>query len=209
LDQLSVLKPHLLLAERLGGFLAQLASLQKAEKLKVHYAGSVTQYNREVMTLSVLKGFLSPLLSTPVNFVNARNLLKERGIRVEESFESDCPDYNSLIELSLEGDHKVSVAGTLFGKEEPRIVRIDHFNIDAIPQGHLLFTRNVDQPGVIGSLGTVLGGQGVNIARMHLGRDAKKKEAIALINIDSEPSQKAIESLQAIPGMLTVRPIYL
>lgn len=209
LDQLSVLKPHLLLAERLGGFLAQLASPQKAEKLKVHYAGSVTQYNREVMTLSVLKGFLSPLLSTPVNFVNARNLLKERGIRVEESFESDCPDYNSLIELSLEGDHKVSVAGTLFGKEEPRIVRIDHFNIDAIPQGHLLFTRNVDQPGVIGSLGTVLGGQGVNIARMHLGRDSKKKEAIALINIDSEPSQKAIASLQAIPGMLTVRPIYL
>jgi D-3-phosphoglycerate dehydrogenase len=68
---------------------------------------------------------------------------------------------------------------------------------------------NVDQPGVVGSLGTVLGSQGINIARMHLGRDPKKKEAIALINIDSEPSDKAIESLQAIRGMLMVRPIYL
>ena len=209
LDQLSVLKPYLLLAERLGGFLAQVASPQKIEKLKVHFAGTVSQYNREVLTLSVLKGFLSPLLSTPVNFVNARKLLKERGIRVEESFEGDCPDYNSLIELTVEGERKVSVAGTLFGKEEPRIVQIDHFNIDAIPQGHLLFTRNVDQPGVVGSLGTVLGSQGINIARMHLGRDPKKKEAIALINIDSEPSDKAIESLQAIRGMLMVRPIYL
>ena len=209
LDQLSVLKPHLLLAERLGGFLAQIAEPKKTEKLRVHYSGSVTQYNREVMTLSVLKGFLSPLLSTPVNFVNARKLLKERGIRVEESFDVDCPDYNSLIELSVEGESKVSVAGTLFGKEEPRIVRIDHFNIDAIPQGHLLFTRNVDQPGVIGSMGTVLGSQGINIARMHLGRDPKKKEAIALINIDSEPSEKALDALKSIPGMLAVRPIYL
>ena len=209
LDQLSILKPHLLLAERLGGILAQISSPQKIEKLRVHFSGTVSQYNREVLTLSVLKGFLSPLLSTPVNFVNARKLLKERGIRVEESVEMECPDYNSLIELSVEGAGKVSVAGTIFGKEESRVVRIDHFSIDAIPQGHLLFTRNVDQPGVIGSLGTVLGGQGINIARMHLGRDPKMKEAIALINIDSEPSEKALQLLKAIPGMLSVRPIYL
>ncbi|NBX93620.1 MAG: phosphoglycerate dehydrogenase [Proteobacteria bacterium] len=209
LDQLSVLKPHLFLAERLGGFLAQVSQLKTIDKLRVHFSGSVTQYNREVLTLSVLKGFLSPLLSTPVNFVNARKLLKERGIRVEESFEAECRDYNSLIEISVEGDHKMKVAGTLFGKEEPRIVRIDHFNIDAIPEGHLLYTRNVDQPGVIGSLGTVLGGQSINIARMHLGRDPKKKEAIALINIDSEPSEKTLELLKAIKGMLVVRPVYL
>lgn len=209
LDQLSVLKPHLVLAERLGGFIAQISSPKKIEKLRVHYSGSVTQYNREVMTLSVLKGFLSPLLSTPVNFVNARKLLKERGIRVEESFELECHDYNSLIELTVEGEEKISVAGTLFGKEESRIVQIDHFNIDAIPQGHLLFTKNVDQPGVIGSLGSLLGGQGINIARMHLGRDSKKKEAIALINIDSEPSGKTLELLQSIKGMLMVKPIFL
>ena len=209
LDQLSLLKPHLTLAERLGGFLAQITTPKQIEKLRVHYSGTVTQYNREVMTLSVLKGFLSPLLSTPVNFVNARKLLKERGIRVEESFELECRDYNSLIELTVEGEDSVTVAGTLFGKEEPRLVRIDRFNIDAIPQGHLLFTRNVDQPGVIGALGTVLGEQGVNIARMHLGRDSAKKEAIALINIDSEPSSKAIQLLQSIKGMLSVRPVFL
>jgi len=149
------------------------------------------------------------LLSTGVNFVNAKKLLKERGIHVEESFDPDCSDFNSLIEISLEGSERVSVAGTLFGKEEPRIVKIDHFIIDAIPQGHLLFTRNVDQPGVVGSLGSVLGNEKINIARMHLGRDTQKKEAIALINIDSEPSSEALTQLKNIPGMILVRPIYL
>lgn len=209
LEQLSVLKPYLSLAEKLAGFLAQAAPTQKAERIIIKYSGSITQYNRDVITLSVLKGFLTPLLSTGVNFVNAKKLLMERGIHVEESITPDCSDFNSLIEISLQGTEKVTVAGTLFGKEEPRIVRIDHFIIDAIPQGHLLFTRNVDQPGVVGSLGSLLGSEGINIARMHLGRDPQKKEAIALINIDSEPSREALSKLKTIPGMLLVRPIYL
>ena len=159
------------------------------------------------MTLSVLKGFLAPILFTTVNFVNARKLLKERGIRVEESFEEECTDYNSRVELTLLGDTPFSCTGTLFGKEGPRIIGIDHFNIDAIPTGHLLYTKNIDEPGVIGSMGTLLGAHGVNIARMHLGRDPKKSEAIALINIDSEPSASALEALRNTKGMLSVKAI--
>jgi D-3-phosphoglycerate dehydrogenase / 2-oxoglutarate reductase len=207
LDQLSVLKPYITLCERIGSFAAQIGSSQNVKKIRVQYGGAITEYNREILTISVLKGFLAPLLSTPVNFVNARKLLKERGISVQESFEQECEDYTSLVELTVEGTETLSVSGTLFGKGEPRIVSIDHFKIDAIPEGFLLFTKNVDQPGVVGAMGTMLGSQGVNIARMHLGRDSKK--AIALINIDSEPSEKTLETLRKTPGMLSVKAIRL
>jgi D-3-phosphoglycerate dehydrogenase len=209
LDQLTVLRPFISLCERIGSFSGQLAPAEGIKKVCVHYAGAVADHNREILTLSVLKGFLTPQLSMPVNFVNARKLLKERGISVQESFEQDCEDYTSLVEFTIEGTHSMSVSGTLFGKEESRIVSIDHFQIDAVPAGWLLYTKNVDQPGVIGALGSALGSQGVNIARMHLGRDPKKGEAIALISVDSEPSPAVLENLRKIKGMLVVKSIKL
>ncbi|MBM4316714.1 MAG: phosphoglycerate dehydrogenase [Deltaproteobacteria bacterium] len=206
LDQLNAIKPYVQLCEKLGSFATQ-AGPKNVKKIKVHYEGTVSTLNRELLTLSVLKGFLTPVMSTTVNYVNARKLLKERGIRVEESFEQECTDYNSLVELTVSGDEPFSCSGTLFGKEEPRIIQLDHFNIDAIPTGCLLYTKNVDQPGVVGSMGTLLGTHGVNIARMHLGRNPKKAEAIALINIDSEPSTVALEALSKVKGMLSVKAI--
>ena len=206
LEQLNVLKPYVQLCERLGSFATQ-AGPQNVKKIKVHYEGEISELNKELLTLSVLKGFLSPVMSTTVNFVNAKKLLKERGIRVEESFEQECSDYNSSVELTVTGDEVFSCSGTLFGKEEPRIIKVDHFTIDAMPSGALLYTKNVDQPGVIGSMGTLLGTHGVNIARMHLGRDPKKSQAIALINIDSEPSEAALTALRKTSGMLSVKAI--
>lgn len=207
LEQLNILRPYITLCERLGSFAAQGAVQKTVASLKVHYAGEVSNSNREILTLSVLKGFLSPFLSASVNFVNAKKLLKERGIRVEESYEQDCNDYHSRVELTVDGTEQICVSGTIFGKEEPRIVQIDRFGIEAIPEGVMLYTKNVDTPGVVGAMGTTLGNQGINIARMHLGRDPKKSEAIALINIDSEPTQSALDALQKTKGMLFVRKI--
>jgi len=207
-EQNEVLKPYVNLCERLGAFASQIAS-GGVERIRVRYEGTVSGVNREVLTLSVLKGFLTPLMSTPVNFVNAKNLMRERGIRVEESFDAQCADYASLVEIVVEGKESTAVAGTLFGKAEPRIVRIDNYAIDAIPTGSLLFTRNVDQPGVIGALGSTLGTAGINIARMHLGRDQEKSRAIALINLDAEVSPKALELLKQVSGMISVQPIRL
>lgn len=206
LEQLNIIKPYVQLCENLGSFATQ-AGPKNVKKLKVHYEGEFSELNKELLTLSVLKGFLAPVLSTTVNFVNAKKLLKERGIRVEESFEQDCADYNSLVQITVTGDETFSCSGTLFGKEEPRVITVDNFSIDAIMTGNLLYTKNVDQPGVIGSMGTLLGTHGVNIARMHLGRQPKKSEAIALINIDSEPSASALEALGKVKGMLSVKAI--
>jgi len=207
LEKLSIIRPHLQLCEKLGAFISQLAP-QKIKKLKVHFEG-YGDYDREIMTLSVLQGFLTPLMESGVNFVNAKKLLAERGIRVEESFEVTCADYSSVIRVWAEGDQTVSCAGTLFGKQSARIVQVDQYKIDAEPQGCLLFTRNTDQPGVIGRVGAILGNAGVNIARMHLGVDKDKGEAIALINIDSRVKPEVIKKLEKAEGMLSVKQIKL
>jgi D-3-phosphoglycerate dehydrogenase len=206
LEQLSSLKPYIQLCEKLGSFATQ-AGPKNIKEICIHYEGSISELNKELLTLSLLKGLLSTVVPTTVNFVNARKILKERGIHVEESFEQECSDYHSLVELTLVGDETFSCSGTLFGKMEARLVKVDDFNMDAIPAGHLLYTKNIDQPGVIGSIGTLLGTYGVNIARMHLGRDPKKSEAIALMNVDSEPSESALQALRNTQGMLSVRAV--
>lgn len=208
LEQMKAVKPYLTLAERVGGFVAQVLPNENVKRLRIRFEGAITGYNREVLTLSVLKGFLTPLLSTSVNFVNVKNILRERGIRVEDSFDADCEDYSSLITLEVEAEGVVTCSGTLFGKEEPRIVQYDEFAIDAVPQGVILVTRNNDQPGVIGAMGSMLGSTGVNIARMHLGRN-KKGEAVALINLDSPIDTATQQKLASVPGMLSVKQITL
>ncbi len=209
-EQLGALKPYLDLCERLGSFAAQIAPTQSIERIRIHYEGAIADMNREVLTLSTLQGLLTPLFSTGVNFVNARKLVKERGLKLEESKQSECADYASLVELTLEGGGSSQVvSATIFGKNEPRIVRIDRFAIDAIPAGFLLFTKNHDQPGVIGAMGSIIATQGINIARMHLGRDEVKREAIALINVDSELSAETLDALRRTKGMILAKQIKL
>ena len=210
LEQMKSVKPYLSLSEKLGGFVAQVLPHTTVKKVSIRYEGTITEFNREVLTLSVLKGFLSHLMAMSINFVNAKNVLRERGIRVEESFDAQCEDYASLITLTVESEGSTtSCSGTLFGKEEPRIVVYDQFAIDAVPSGVILVTRNSDQPGVIGAMGSILGQEKVNIARMHLGRNKSRTEAVALINLDSKLESATQKKLEAIPGMLSVRQITL
>jgi D-3-phosphoglycerate dehydrogenase len=144
-----------------------------------------------------------------VNFVTARKTLKERGIRLDESVGDVCKDYASLVQITVEGERSLTVAGTLFGKGEPRIVRVDDFSIEGTLSGSLLFTKNRDTPGVIGSVGTTLGNSGINIGSMHLGRGKQKGEAIALIHIDSELAPETLESMRRIHGITSVIPMSL
>lgn len=209
-EQIGTLKPYLDLCERLGAFAAQIAPSQTIERIRIRYEGTLSEMNREVLTLATLQGLLNALLSGGVNFVNARKIVKERGLRVEESTQGECADYAGLVELTLEGaGTSLTCSGTIFGKSEPRIVRIDRFNIDAIPSGYLLFTKNHDQPGVIGAMGSIIATQGINIARMHLGRDEATRQAIALINVDSELSAASLEALRKTKGMILAKQIKL
>ena len=135
--------------------------------MTVEYSGEVASLAIAPLTIAVLKGLLNPIMEAPVNYVNAPIVAKERGIEVKEVKSSDAGDFTSLIRVRVEaGKKSYQVAGTLYRKKDPRVVEIDQFNVEVVPEGHMLLILNIDRPGVIGMVGKVLGDNQINIVRM-------------------------------------------
>jgi D-3-phosphoglycerate dehydrogenase len=208
-DILPFLTPFIRLGEKLGSFLAQMAS-HAIEEVFIEFHGEVTVYGIKPVTNSILKGLLAARLGETVNFVNAPVVAKERGIKVIESIQAKAEDFASLISIVARSKMETNtVAGTLFGRKELRIVRLNDFLIEAIPEGDILLIDNEDRPGVIGNLGMALGGRNINIATMELGRDRKGGKAIALIHIDSPLPPGALAEILKLPNIISVRHIHL
>ena len=145
------------MGEKLGSFLAQISS-RAIEEVEIECQGEVGSYGIAPITTAVLKGLLTPFVGETVNYVNAKVMAKDRGIKVTESISDDAEDFASLIAVSTPSKmERNDIAGTLFGKKELRIVRLNDFLIEAFPEGHLLLVKNYDKPGVIGNVGMALG----------------------------------------------------
>jgi D-3-phosphoglycerate dehydrogenase len=208
-EALVVLKPVLNLAERLGLFSAQLIEGAITE-VEITYLGEVAKLDGKPATVALVKGLLSPYLKEDVNYVNALIRAKERNIKVSEIKTESAEDFTSLIRVKvLSSKDSVLVEGTIFGKNEPRIVKINGFRLDALPEGHMLFIFNEDRPGVIGKIGTILGKHNLNIARMYVGQDPMKKRNIILLSLDQPPTQEALEELQKEPTVYLVKALEL
>jgi len=203
-ELLSVLKPYLNLAEKLGKFEAQLVSGGIKEVI-VEYSGEILNYNVAPLTISLLKGLLTPILNESVNYINAPIVARERGINVIESKSSEVKDYTSMISLAVKTAREtVHAAGAIFGRQEPRIVRINQFTVEVIPEGRMLVLFNEDKPGVIGNLGTTLGQNDINIARLHLSREQVDGKAMVVLGTDSAISPEVIQKLKKLPHVLSV-----
>jgi D-3-phosphoglycerate dehydrogenase len=204
-ELLNVLQPYLTLAEKLGKFEAQLVS-GGIKEVTVEYSGEIIEHNVAPITISLLKGLLTPILNENVNYINAPVIAKERGIKVIESKSSEVKDYTSMISLSIKTSKESSyAAGAIFGKHEPRIVKIDKFTVEVNPQGHMLIIYNYDQPGVIGNIGTMLGENKINIARMHLSLDEEVKQALVVLSTDSVVPEEVMEKLRNQPHFISVK----
>jgi len=141
-----------------------------------------------------------------VNFVNAIILAKERGIRVTETTHSESKDYLNLITVStISSEATNTVAGTLFGKKEPRVVKIDNFRVEMVPQGHLVLINNIDKPGAIGSIGMTLGENDINIDLMQVGQDKEGERNIIFLRTDIPIPNDVLEKLHALPFVKSVR----
>jgi L-serine deaminase len=160
------------------------------------------------ITVQVLRGLLSQMCEG-VNEVSAPALAKERGIQVVEQRRGEHENFASSVAVTVRGKGQTKVEGTVFGRRDPRIVRVNQFDIEAVPAGYLIAIHNRDVPGVVGKIGTLLGDGGVNIGRIHLSRDRQGAEAFSLINVDSEPGAKVLDALRAIPGVTSVKLIQL
>jgi D-3-phosphoglycerate dehydrogenase len=202
-ELLEVLRPYLTLGEKLGSLHTQMAGALPKE-VQVEYRGDVTQYNVAALTLAVLKGLLSPVMESVVNYVNAPLVAKERGIKVMESKSEQAGDFASSITVKAKnGKQNLEVEGAMFGAKHPRIVRVNNFYLEAVPEGYILILQNKDVPGVVGAVGTILGNNGINIAGMELGRSEKAGNAISFTHVDEMVSKKALDELRALPQIVS------
>jgi len=208
-ELLIALNPYISLGEKLGSFQGQILK-GGIEEVVVEYSGDVVNYDVAPITIACLKGLLDQLLDTYVNFVNAPFVAKERGIKVVEVKSSRATDFASSITIKVRTkDGESVVEGALFGKKEPRIVRIDKFLLDAVPEGNLLLLQNEDKPGVIGNVGTLLAANNVNVARLHLGRSAEGAEAVSVWSVDTPVAKGLVDRILKLPHMLSVDVIEL
>jgi D-3-phosphoglycerate dehydrogenase len=138
----------------------------------------------------------------PVNEVNATTLAHRQGIAVREVRSEEARDYLSLVELRARTGERVTiVGGTLLGENHPRLVHIDGYHVEAVPEGCLILTRHDDRPGVVGALGGILGRENINISRMQVGIAEGCPEAIALIGVSAPLPPKVLEEVRAIPAI--------
>lgn len=208
-DQAAILQPYINLAEKIGSFSSQIFEGGITE-ITLEYKGEASELNVAPLTIAAIKGLLTPILEETVNFVNAPFIAKERGIEVKESKSTEAGDYQSAIIMKIKSPKReLSVTGTLFSRKDPRIVKIDDFTVEIVPEGHMLFMYNIDKPGVIGNIGTVLGKNNINIARMHFGREKAGGKAISVVNIDSPVSEKVLAEIKKLPNILDVKVINL
>lgn len=202
-----ILEPYINLAEKLGKFSGQLAE-GRFQELDITYSGDIIQYDLSPLTMALVKGILSPILKETVNFINAVTLAKERGINIREAKSSKEPEFVHLIQLELKTDKESKkVSGTLSSNKQPRIVKIDDVYVEAAPLGEMIVMQNWDRPGIIGSLGTLLGRHNINIAAMTFGRKTPGGRAISVLNVDSPVSADIMEKIRKTENVLEVRGI--
>ncbi|MDR9445982.1 MAG: NAD(P)-dependent oxidoreductase, partial [Haloquadratum sp.] len=188
------IRPYVELAVTAGTIAAQLLE-GRIGTVEVSYAGEIAAEDVEIITAAALQGVFEPL-EWQVNTVNAPRIAADRGIEVTETKSRQSADFQSLIGVTVgDGETELGVFGTLFTGDEPRIVRIDEYRVDAIPHGRMLVATNADAPGVIGFIGTVLGEHAINIAGMYNARrDEPGGEAMTVYSLD-DPIPPEVEAV--------------
>jgi D-3-phosphoglycerate dehydrogenase len=203
------LRTYLVLAEKIGSLHAQLLT-GKIKSITASYRGELLQNSAELLSTAMLKGLLDKMMYSPVNFVNATLIAKEMGIAVSEKKEQDGKHHSHLlsVEVQTEGEGR-KISGTVFGTSEMRIVGIDGYHFEIVPEGHFLFYSNKDRPGMLAGVGSLLATAKVNIAGMSLGRSAPGKKALAVMSVDGDIPESVLKEISKIEGVFEVKSITL
>jgi D-3-phosphoglycerate dehydrogenase len=202
------LAPLLFLAEKLGKFQA-LYTLGRPAQLDITYQGDLGITDTYPITAAIVCGFLSPKVEN-VNMISAPSTLKDHGIVSNEMRSPEPSDYGFHISVKVTTDAEtVTVGGTLFGQDDPRICFIDHFRMDAVPKGWMVVCINHDKPLVLGHVTTIIGESGVNIANLTLGRDEPGGMATTLLNLDGPLDEDTMKRVRALENVRQVRLVNL
>ena len=204
-------RPGIPLAEKLGRVFTGLAG-EVAQQLDVEVRGEITDYDVKVLELAALKGVFTDIVEEQVSYVNAPLLAAERGAAVRLVVDPESPDHRNLITLrgTLADGSQVSVSGTLVGiNQRERLVAVNGFDIDVEPADHLAFLTYGDRPGMVGTVGGILGAAGVNIAGMQVSREEKGGRALVALAIDTAIPATALADIQQAIEAESVRAVDL
>jgi D-3-phosphoglycerate dehydrogenase len=211
-QEMKGLRPYLDLGWRLGLLLAQLTQGRPHKAARLQFRGDAAQRPIKLITSAFTAGLLSTALPDSVNILNAEMLAKDRGIEISATGSSEVGAFSTLIAASVETDAgTIHAAGTTFGNEFLRLVKLDNFQMDAYLDGLMLLYRHRDRPGLIGAIGTTFGRHNVNISHLALGRERNEPggQAIAVLNLDNEPSAMALAEVAAHPDVTGVELVKL
>jgi D-3-phosphoglycerate dehydrogenase len=202
-EQASVLGPYLGLARNLGQFVSQMESV-RPRTIEVELAGEASTLPSAPVVNAALAGLLGAFFDVPVNAVNAPVLARDGGIEVREQRTSMKSEYSTLVKISLvaaDGTRAI-VKGTLGSDRSPRLVRWGNFEMEAQLDGSVLVVKNEDRPGVIGTVGTILGAAGINVSSMQMGLDKSARQAAALWSLDAPLPAAVLEQIRGAKDVL-------
>jgi D-3-phosphoglycerate dehydrogenase / 2-oxoglutarate reductase len=208
-DEYVNLKPYISLAEKMGSLLIQIAK-GNIQTVDIIYTGELCKKNIRLVTDSLLVGLLKPSLEDGVNIVSAPLLLAERGIKITVTTSNSPSDFTSLVTAKItRGNGDIVISGTVFGKNEPRIVDINGYGVEAALNEYMLVLFGKDKPGFIGDIGSVLGRKKINIAQMAFGRKEIGGNAITVLNVDATVSPECIREIEQLDHIESVCLVHL
>lgn len=208
-ETLADVKPFIPLMKIMGNFYPQVFE-EQVEAIEILYSGEIANYPVGPLTNSFLIGFLSVILHDTVNYVNAPVIAKQRGIKVREVVSRHVDNFTNLVTVNVKTPEGTrTIAGTLFNKNDVRIVQIGQYRIEVIPSRYMLVSTYVDMPGVIGRFGTALGERNINIAGMQVGRQSAGGEAVMVLQVDSPVDEETMKVLRKLDAVLSSRFVHL
>lgn len=203
------IEPYFHLAEKLGTFVIEMAG-EVAEEIDITYSGDLAEIEVAPITRNAVKGILKRHLGSHVNDVNALYLASKKGITVNESKTSSTKGFTNLIQIRIKSKSGTrEVSGTLLNGLGPRLVKVDEYRIDVTPKGHLVVIQHIDQPGVIGRMGSTIAKHDINIATMQVDRSDIGGNAIMVLTIDKHLEDDALQDLKKLDEIKEVKAIDL
>ena len=210
-DEYLKLKPYIVLAERLGSFLAQVSE-GALEEISLRYAGHIAEWKTELIRNAAIQGILNEALEERANLVNAAAIAEARGLKVHET-RKPGPETGGVLSILIKTKTEEHIVkGAVLRNDNPRLLHMDGIEVEAPLERNLIYLLNVDVPGVIGKVGTILGDHQINIADFSLGRrgiDQKPDEAIAVVHVDGSVPAEVLSELKKIPAIRQAKAIQL
>ena len=216
-EEYATMQPYIVLAERMGAFLAQVSD-GSLEEISIRYSGHIAEWKTELIRNGAIKGILNQALEEKANLVNAATIADERGLRVIESHKAKASTggAGSVLSIFLKtSTEEHMVKGAVLHGEAPRLLHVDGIDVEAPLERNLIYMRNRDVPGVIGKVGTILGEESINIADFSLGRRSgerdseQPREAIAVVHVDGAVSDVVLTRLRGIPAVQRAKAVRL